>query len=126
MPSSTSYMRTTGIINDTSNLGLGLTGYAPYWRLAYMKDYKKWMYSAGFFGMKGNVRQINTQGKADQFMDWGFDANYQYLGTRKHIFALADPILTKTLVAGKPIFNTIGLGPKFQRHFAGSASHRLV
>ncbi len=106
MPSSTSYMRTTGIINDTSNLGLGLTGYAPYWRLAYMKDYKKWMYSAGFFGMKGNVRQINTQGKADQFMDWGFDANYQYLGTRKHIFALAASYTHENISCGQTYIPT--------------------
>lgn len=89
MPSSSKYQVATGAVPDASQLGEGLTGFAPYWRLAYLKDMKKSMFTAGFFGMKGNLRQIlNPVGQADQFMDWGFDGNYQYLGTREHVFAL--------------------------------------
>jgi hypothetical protein len=88
MPSSPSYVIATGAAQNASQLGVGLTGFAPYWRAAYFKDAKKYMYSAGFFGMAGNLRQYYTGGAADQFMDWGFDANFQYLGTREHIATL--------------------------------------
>ena len=83
MPASSKYQVATGAAVDASQLSEGLTGFAPYWRLAYLKDMKKSMFTAGFFGMKGNLRSIlNPVGQADQFMDWGFDGNYQYLGTR--------------------------------------------
>jgi hypothetical protein len=89
MPSSPKYQVATGAAANAGQLGEGLTGFAPYWRLAYLKDMKKSMFTAGFFGMKGNLRSIvNPIGRADQFMDWGFDGNYQYLGTREHVFAV--------------------------------------
>ncbi len=87
MPSSMQYQITTGVINDPTNPGQGITGFSPYWRLAYLKDMKSSMFSAGFFGMTGHLRTIATSNIPDRFMDWGFDANYQYLGTRKHVFA---------------------------------------
>ena len=53
--------------------------------------------------MKGNLRQINTTGRADQFMDWGFDANYQYLGTREHVFALGASYTHESLTWGQTL-----------------------
>jgi hypothetical protein len=102
MPASPKYQVATGAVENANNLGEGLTGYAPYWRLAYLKDMKKTMFTAGFFGMKGNLRNIlNNVGRADQFMDWGFDANYQYLGTREHVFAFGGAYTHETLNWGQ-------------------------
>ncbi|HLO75915.1 MAG TPA: hypothetical protein VK196_05600 [Magnetospirillum sp.] len=85
-----------------------LDGTAPYWRVALQHDMLKQNFSVGTFGMLANVLPNNdsSSGTTDRFRDFGFDATYQWLGDRTHVFSVnATAIrewqkLSATLAAG--------------------------
>ena len=63
-------------IND-----LSIGGAAPYWRAAFEYDVGEQSFEAGTFGMYANVLPNRIQGFGyDQYLDIGFDAQYQYIG----------------------------------------------
>lgn len=74
-----------------SRLGAGkdsevpLTGFTPYYRLAYTKDFNHQNFSVGLIGMNSSFKPQDGGGEKDKFKDIGLDASYQFLGTRKHI-----------------------------------------
>jgi len=82
------YLIDTNVIPDPAEPGRNLLGTAPYWRLAYIDDRTRDMYSLGVFGMNLRLRDLNSGGPGDGFRDVGIDANYQYLGTRTHVFTV--------------------------------------
>lgn len=59
----------------------------PYWRLVVQHVQQRHSFSLGTYGMVAN-RFIgrNTRGPTDQFADFGFDTQYQYI-TPKHLFS---------------------------------------
>lgn len=60
---------------------------SPYLRLAYYKPYRESTFSVGVVGMQSKIQPIDsTDGMYDKNTDVGFDANYLYLGNRRHIF----------------------------------------
>lgn len=75
-------------LGSNVNDGAQLKGVAPYWRLALQRDLLKQNFSVGTFGILANVLPNNdsTTGLKDKYRDYGFDATYQWLGNRKHIF----------------------------------------
>lgn len=83
------YRRLNG--NTLSKLGAGrdsalaLSGFTPYWRLAYTGDFRHQNYSIGLIGLDAKVKPGDGGGASDRFQDLGIDASYQFLGTRKHI-----------------------------------------
>jgi len=63
-----------------------IVGVAPYWRLAWFRDERKWAYHIGLFGMYGKIDTNRVGGPTDQYTDLGIDGSYQFLGDRKDIF----------------------------------------
>lgn len=63
----------------------GRLGSTSYWRLAYMQDWKTQFFSGGLVAFDTR-RQRMRSGPSDEIRDLGFDLNYQYLGTREHMF----------------------------------------
>ncbi len=70
---------------------------APYWRLAYLHDFKTQFIGFGLYGMSARrqLRVLSPQplatersGPSDRLNDVGVDAVYEYLGDRSHILQL--------------------------------------
>ena len=95
--------RTAHIGTDNSLLTAGntvnnvISTGAPYWRLAYERDWQSNSLEVGTFGMytplenpTGPVASVNNAlrgGSTDNFLDTGLDAQYQYI-TDNHQFSL--------------------------------------
>ncbi len=79
---SPSLLDTIGVEDEAGRIA----GVAPYWRLAYQKDFGKQVASIGIVGMNAAIHPERAPGPTNKFADWGLDATYQYLGNRKNIF----------------------------------------
>ena len=76
-------------LNDINvDPGDKIEGISPYWRLAYFQDMGNQAYSVGLFGMDSRILPGWESGHTDKYTDIGVDAHYQFLGTRRHIFAV--------------------------------------
>lgn len=80
-------------------------GPAPYWRVAVAHEFKRQYASFGIFGLNASIQpdQINP---SDKFHDVGIDASYQYLGTRRHIFAVNARLVREQ----QALYSTFGNG----------------
>ena len=80
---SSGFLHNFGIDRETV-----IKGAAPYWRLALTHEWKRQAFSVGTFGMVANVYpdDLHMSG-SDKYTDMGFDATYQWLGTRKDIIS---------------------------------------
>ncbi len=69
-----------------------ISGVAPYWRLAWEKDWGRNSLEIGTFGMAPHEYNVNgnlpLRGATDDFTDVAGDAQYQYIGT-DNIFSVA-------------------------------------
>jgi len=65
-----------------------ISGVSPYWRLGYLKDMHSQAWQVGVFGFHPHLDPDGASGPTNKYSDWGVDASYQFLGTRKHIFTL--------------------------------------
>lgn len=63
-----------------------ISGAAPYWRVAYMRDLHASAWSLGIVGMDARLQPDRQPGPTDRYRDLGVDASYQYLGNRHDIF----------------------------------------
>jgi hypothetical protein len=74
--------------SDPSDAGGIMDGAAPYFRLAYNKDYGDWNWEAGAFGLFPSLYPGNDRstGKSDHYSDYGIDASYQYMGDSTDIY----------------------------------------
>jgi hypothetical protein len=97
-------------IND-----LSIGGAAPYWRAAFEYNLGEQSFEVGTFGMYANVLPSRTQGFGfDQYLDIGFDAQYQYIGDPHSVTVKLTHInenqqLNSTFVQGgsSNIYNTL-------------------
>jgi hypothetical protein len=97
-------------IND-----LSIGGAAPYWRAALEYNLGEQSFEIGTFGMYANVLPSRIQGFGyDQYLDIGFDAQYQYIGdphsvTVKMTHISENQQLNSTFVQGgsSNIYNTL-------------------
>jgi len=55
-----------------------LNGTAPYWRLAYQKQWKKSYLELGTYGMSTKIYPTGVSGATDNFADFAFDMQYEY------------------------------------------------
>lgn len=84
------YLRATGG-NVMMGPG-GVDGVAPYFRVAWQKDYGDQNFEIGAFGLFPDVHPNNMMGmgmgttKTDSYSDYGFDASYQFTGTGDNIY----------------------------------------
>lgn len=87
MPGS-GFMQAVG--QDPSDAGGIMAGAAPYFRIAYNKDYGDQNWEAGVFGMFPSIYPDNdrTTGKSDHYSDYGFDASYQFMGDNSNIYTV--------------------------------------
>jgi hypothetical protein len=78
-----SFLHKLGIERETV-----LKGAAPYWRLALTHEWDRQAVSVGTFGMVSSVYpdELHESG-TDRYTDYGLDATYQWLGTRKDIIS---------------------------------------
>jgi len=83
LPLGSSQMKDVGIkIAD----GPQLSSLAPYGRVAFMEDGLRQNYAFGVFGLSAPVYPNNVRSNgSDRVTDLGLDANYQWLGNRKHV-----------------------------------------
>jgi hypothetical protein len=79
-----SFLDTFGIAADAGSL----KGVAPYWRLAYAKDWGRQNASIGLIGMSAHLNPDRDRLTTDKYTDWGVDGTYQYLGNRKDVFSV--------------------------------------
>ena len=65
-----------------------ISGVAPYFRVAYEKDYSDQNFSVGAFGFFPSLEPggDNTTGKTDTYSDFGIDATYQFMGDGSSIW----------------------------------------
>ena len=82
---STQFQRNVGIAQAAS--ADKIDGGAPYWRLALQHQFDGHYFSLGTFGLRANIvpGRDHTFGM-NEYSDLGADANYQFLGSGKHIF----------------------------------------
>ena len=62
-----------------------ISGFAPYWRLAYERQWGRKSWEFGAYGMVAKVYPGNgnaLQGATDKYSDWAVDSQYQYIGDR--------------------------------------------
>ncbi|WP_085315679.1 hypothetical protein [Derxia lacustris] len=63
---------------------------SAYWRLAWLDDRKRDSWTAGLFGFSSSLQPDRTPGTpSNRYADIGADAQYQFLGTREHVFTAA-------------------------------------
>jgi|SRR5579875_552956 hypothetical protein len=63
-----------------------IDGVAPYWRVAYERDFGKNSLEIGTFGFEGDVRPLRmTAAGPDSFIDLGADAQYQWISGRQAV-----------------------------------------
>ncbi len=65
-----------------------ISGAAPYFRLAYQKDYGDENFQLGVFGLFPNLYPggDRSTGMSDHYADMGFDGTYQFVGTGENIY----------------------------------------
>jgi hypothetical protein len=66
---------------------------APYWRIASLHDLHDHFFSYGLVGFNGKVARRGLGGPQNTYRDIGVDLAYQYLGTRKNIYAVNATLL---------------------------------
>ena len=59
-----------------------IDGLAPYWRLAYERQWGRESWEVGAYGMVAKVFPANSvqSGPSDNYNDWAIDSQYQYIG----------------------------------------------
>lgn len=77
------FLGTLGVEDEAGKL----QGFAPYWRLAYNREWKGQSASIGVIGMNASIHPGREAGPTNKYRDIGIDASYQYLGNRKNIFS---------------------------------------
>jgi hypothetical protein len=65
-----------------------IDGTAPYWRVAYTRDYRRQAYSVGLVGMNARLHPDRLPGATDDYRDIGVDGSYQFLGNKSNIFTV--------------------------------------
>ena len=86
-----------------------IDGLAPYWRLAYERQWGRKSWEVGAYGMQANVfpadGTIALTGATDKYSDWAIDSQYQYIGDRDLL------TLTGTYIDEKQTLDaTFGMG----------------
>jgi hypothetical protein len=73
-------------LND--DIGPRIDGVAPYWRLAYNREWSGQALEFGVFGMEASLQPDRQAGPTDHMADIGLDASYQYLGNGSGVFSV--------------------------------------
>ncbi len=90
--------RTAGV-NFQHNMGVDtgdeaeISGVAPYWRMAYTRNFGDQSFEAGIFGLAANTypRRDSSAGK-DSAIDWGIDSQYQSVIGKNYLTGTASLI----------------------------------
>jgi hypothetical protein len=67
-----------------------LKGYAPYWRVAYERQWTRNSWQVGAHGMDAKMFPgggVALSGPTNRFNDWAIDSQYQYIGD-EHLFSV--------------------------------------
>lgn len=86
-----------------------IDGLAPYWRLAYERQWGRKSWEVGAYGMEAKVfpadGTIALSGATDKYSDWAIDSQYQYIGDQNLL------TLTGTYIDEKQTLDaTFGMG----------------
>ncbi len=82
---STQFQRNVGIAESAA--ADKIDGGAPYWRIALQHQLGGHYFSLGTFGLRANIVPGRDHSLGlNEYSDLGVDANYQFLGSSKHIF----------------------------------------
>jgi hypothetical protein len=98
---------TTGVPNGNagpldSTAGGVLSGYAPYWRVAYEHQWGRNSWSGGAYGIQTKISPADQQvgSFTDQFRDVALDSQYQYIGDEHILSAQTTYIQEKQKLGG--------------------------
>lgn len=110
-------------------------GLAPYWRLAYERQWGRNSWEAGLYGVGAHVYPGGGQalaGPTDKFRDWAIDTQYQYIGD-EHLLTLVGTWIHEKQTLGATYagrgsenasgtLKTLRLGASYfyQRHYGGA------
>ncbi len=78
-----------GIPLDSTNTNV-LNGFAPYWRLAYERQWDRSSWEVGAYGMTAKMFPgggVALSGPTNKLSDWAIDSQYQYIGDQ-HLFSV--------------------------------------
>lgn len=70
------------------NVGPGVYGTAPYWRVAYSREFNGQAAEIGVYGLNARLSPDRSFIGSDRYNDVGFDASWQYIGTADHVFGV--------------------------------------
>lgn len=67
---------------DSTSGSLNISGVAPYWRVAWEKDWERNSFTIGTFGIRADTHPagVGFHGPTDTFTDIAVDAQYQWIG----------------------------------------------
>jgi hypothetical protein len=75
-----------------------LNGLAPYWRLAYERQWDRKSWEVGAYGMEAKVYPADGSfaltGPTDKYSDWAIDSQYQYIGD-DHLLTLTGTYISE-------------------------------
>jgi hypothetical protein len=73
---------------DSANPNGNIVGYAPYWRIAYERQWDRNSWSLGAYGMTTKITPtgVPVSASSDRFRDSAIDSQYQFIGD-EHIFS---------------------------------------
>ena len=109
------FLDTFGIASEAGSL----SGIAPYWRIAYSKDWGMQNASVGLIGMNAHLNPDRDGLATDKYSDWGIDATYQFLGDGKNVFSFN----TSYLHENQTLDHAVAVGDtSFARHRLNSLS----
>ena len=78
-----------GIPLDSTNTNV-VNGFAPYWRLAYERQWARNAWEVGAYGMTATRFPgggVALSGPTNKLSDWAIDSQYQYIGDQ-HLFSV--------------------------------------
>ncbi|SDW98732.1 cytochrome C [Lysobacter enzymogenes] len=78
-----------------------------YLRLAYMRDFKRHFFSAGFTALSTRQRRPRGTGPSNDIDDLGYDLTYQFLGDREHVLSLSYVNIYERRRYGDPLIGAV-------------------
>jgi hypothetical protein len=114
---------TLGVNSPTNNV---INGVAPYWRLAIQHDWDVNSLEVGMFGMAASITPQRAYGfGADHLMDFGVDAQYQYLAEHNSFSVQASAIFERQnlMASSNPALGFASNGYNVLRSYHAKASY---
>jgi hypothetical protein len=82
------------VLNE--GVGPGVVGTAPYWRLAYSREWNGQAAEVGLYGLSAGLSPDRSFTATDHYTDVAVDGSWQYIGSGKHVFGVNASYIKET------------------------------